>query len=78
MKQGTGWWKYEFCYGKRVDQYHEEKDGSRTSIKLGVFNKEKHLSWLEDNPSKRPKAIIGRKQVSNMYSDGSYCEMTSN
>ncbi|EFX71320.1 hypothetical protein DAPPUDRAFT_308922 [Daphnia pulex] len=77
LNGGTGWWKYEFCYGKRADQYHEEKDGSRTSIQLGVFNKEKHLAWLEENPSKRPKAIVGRKQVSHMYSDGGYCEMTN-
>lgn len=21
--QGVGWWKYEFCYGKHVHQYHE-------------------------------------------------------
>ena len=19
---GSGWWKYEFCYGKKVDQFH--------------------------------------------------------
>lgn len=76
LNGGTGWWKYEFCYGKRADQYHEEKDGSRTSIRLGVFKKEKHLAWLDENPSKRPKAVTGRKQVSHMYSDGGYCEMT--
>lgn len=23
--QGVGWWKYEFCYGKHVHQYHEVK-----------------------------------------------------
>lgn len=23
MSQGVGWWKYEFCYGKYVHQYHE-------------------------------------------------------
>lgn len=23
MFQGVGWWKYEFCYGKYVHQYHE-------------------------------------------------------
>ena len=20
---GSGWWKYELCYGKRAEQYHE-------------------------------------------------------
>merc|ERR1719410_2615909 len=23
LRGGTGWWKYEFCYGKHVLQYHE-------------------------------------------------------
>lgn len=26
--QGVGWWKYEFCYGKHVHQYHEVSIGS--------------------------------------------------
>ena len=21
---GSGWWKYEFCYGKQVTQFHQE------------------------------------------------------
>lgn len=21
---GSGWWKYEFCYGKQVMQFHQE------------------------------------------------------
>ena len=73
---GTGWWRYEFCYGKRAEQYHEEKDGTRTVILLGVYNAEKHLSWLEQNPNKRPKPGPGRKQISHMYSDGSFCDLT--
>jgi len=76
LNGGSGWWRYEFCYGKRVEQYHEEKDGTRNTILLGIFNEEKHLSWLEDNPSKRPKPGPGRKHVSNMYTDGSYCLLT--
>lgn len=77
MKQGTGWWKYEFCYGYRAQQYHEEKDGTRTTILLGTFNEEKHLAWLEANPSKRPKPVGERKQVSHLYTDGSVCDLTS-
>lgn len=59
-----------------MEQYHEEKDGTRNTILLGIFNEEKHLTWLEDNPSKRPKPGAGRKHVSNMYTDGSYCLLT--
>ena len=24
LQGGSGWWKYEFCYGKQVTQFHEE------------------------------------------------------
>ena len=35
---GSGWWKYEFCYGQKVDQYHEEKGPhgpQKTVLNLG-------------------------------------------
>lgn len=73
---GSGWWKYEFCYGKSVDQYHEERKGQRTLINLGRFDMAKHLAWLKDNPNKRPKPVSERKQVSHLYSDGDICDLT--
>lgn len=76
LNGGSGWWKYEFCYGKTVEQYHIERDGSKTSILLGKFNKEKHLKWIRDNPQKRPKPQAVRKQLSHFYSDGTICDKT--
>ena len=73
---GTGWWKYEFCYGKKVDQYHEEGGGRRTVINLGVFSEEAHLTWLEKHPAKKPKEAEARKQVSVFYSGGDMCDLT--
>ena len=73
---GTGWWKYEFCYGKKVDQYHEEGGGKRTVINLGVFSEEAHLAWLEKHPAKKPKEVEARKQVSVFYSAGDICDLT--
>ncbi|XP_034040839.1 endoplasmic reticulum lectin 1 isoform X3 [Thalassophryne amazonica] len=32
---GVGWWKYEFCYGKYVHQYHEVRD----RISCGIVHK---------------------------------------
>lgn len=75
---GTGWWKYEFCYGKKVDQYHEEGGGKKTVINLGHFNLENHLEWLEKYPGKRPKEGDLRKQVSLFYSGGDVCDLTGN
>ncbi|XP_023015308.2 endoplasmic reticulum lectin 1 [Leptinotarsa decemlineata] len=76
LNGGTGWWKFEFCYGKSVEQYHFEKDGRRISINLGIFDKQKHLDWIKNNPNKRPKPIQQRKQISHLYSGGSVCDKT--
>lgn len=74
---GTGWWKYEFCYGKTVQQYHVHRDGSKTTILLGKFNRDKHIDWLNANPHKRPKnSGVAQKQFSHFYSDGAVCEKT--
>lgn len=76
LNGGTGWWKFEFCYGKLVEQYHIERDGSKTSINLGVFNKEAHLEWIKQNPHKRPKSLNQRKHLSHFYSEGTICDKT--
>jgi len=73
---GSGWWKYEFCYGNKVDQYHQEDNGGKTVINLGNFDIEDHLQWLEDHPHKKPKPADERKHVSHFYSDGQLCEIT--
>ncbi|XP_012271255.1 endoplasmic reticulum lectin 1 isoform X2 [Orussus abietinus] len=73
---GNGWWKYEFCYGRFVAQYHVERDGSKTVVNLGRFNLKKHLEWIEAHPKKRPKSLAQRKQLSHFYSGGSECDKT--
>lgn len=75
--QGSGWWKYKFCYGKSVVQYHIEKQDGRkqgVSFTLGVFNKNSHLDWLKRNPHKRPKPLSTRTFVSHFYGGGAPCE----
>ncbi len=74
---GTGWWKYEFCYGRKVHQYHEESREKKTVINLGSFDAEKHIAWLERHPAKRPKPLAQRKHVSHFYGDGDVCDVTS-
>lgn len=73
---GTGWWKYEFCYGKYVRQYHVDKFGSKTSILLGVFDEKAHKEYLQSHPEKRPKPEAYRKQVYHFYNGGSTCDKT--
>lgn len=73
---GSGWWKFEFCYGQKVDQYHEEKGKTKATINLGRFDVEKHKEWIRQNPSKRPKPVETRKHVSHLYSGGDICDIT--
>lgn len=74
---GTGWWKYEFCYGKYVRQFHVDKFGSKTSILLGVFDEKSHKDFLQLHPEKRPKEEKSqRKQIIHFYNDGSTCDQT--
>jgi len=76
---GSGWWKYEFCYGQKVDQYHEEKGphgAKKTVLNLGRFNLDKHKEWIDQNPNKKPKPLDTRKHVSHFYSGGDICDIT--
>lgn len=57
-------------------QYHVERDGSKTMLDLGKFDKQKHIDWMEAHPQKRPKPVGQRKQLSHFYSDGSVCDKT--
>lgn len=73
---GTGWWKYEFCYGKYVKQYHVDKFGGKTTILLGTFDEKTHKSYLVSHSDKRPKQKGQRKQLIHFYSEGSLCDKT--
>ncbi|XP_074647025.1 endoplasmic reticulum lectin 1-like isoform X2 [Tubulanus polymorphus] len=71
---GTGWWKYEFCFGKRVSQYHEEK-GIRTTIVLGRWNIQEHMSWRKKNSEMINN--LPHKPIVNFYSNGDNCDLTN-
>ncbi|CAF3829646.1 unnamed protein product [Rotaria sordida] len=73
---GTGWWKYEICYGKHVIQFHEEGQ-HRISVLLGTWNRDKHIEWLNKNPKKKPSGNTKDRQfVSLYYTDGDMCDLT--
>lgn len=70
---GSGWWKYEFCYGNYVRQFHKDKK-SETELFLGHFDQQAHRQWVQTNPDKRPQ-----KQSSSIwhhYEKGSRCDRT--
>uniref|UniRef100_A0A8D3CDF1 Endoplasmic reticulum lectin n=1 Tax=Scophthalmus maximus TaxID=52904 RepID=A0A8D3CDF1_SCOMX len=46
---GVGWWKYEFCYGRHVHQYHEDKEQGKNTVVVGSWNAEEHVEWAKKN-----------------------------
>ncbi|XP_055684497.1 endoplasmic reticulum lectin 1 isoform X1 [Lutzomyia longipalpis] len=68
---GTGWWRYEFCYGRYVRQYHGD-----TSLILGFFDEKLHREWIEKHPHKRPKPKNVRTELTHFYQGGSECDKT--
>ncbi|XP_046962137.1 endoplasmic reticulum lectin 1 isoform X2 [Vanessa cardui] len=77
LNGGTGWWKYEFCYGKHVVQYHVDRAGEKTTLLLGKYDEQAHLDWIKENRGKAPKPIDQRTSVSHFYSGGDVCDKTS-
>ncbi|CAH2232700.1 jg5324 [Pararge aegeria aegeria] len=76
MTGGTGWWKYEFCYGKYVMQYHAGNTGPVITVMLGKFDEQKHIDWIKENKGKAPKPHGKRTSVSHFYSGGDLCDKT--
>uniref|UniRef100_A0A336LQN8 Endoplasmic reticulum lectin 1 n=1 Tax=Culicoides sonorensis TaxID=179676 RepID=A0A336LQN8_CULSO len=75
LNGGSGWWKYELCYGRYVRQYHIDKNGE-TSLILGAFNKEAHIEWMKKNPHKRPAPKESRTEIIHYYTGGTHCDKT--
>jgi len=74
---GSHWWKFEFCFGKHVLQFHEEPNSpSRTEIFLGKWDLEKHKAYLDKNPHKKSISLSSKKQVVHYYTGGAPCDAT--
>ncbi|TKR92829.1 hypothetical protein L596_007401 [Steinernema carpocapsae] len=71
---GSGWWKYEICYGEKVVQFHEDQEG-RQEIVLGYFDKKLHKVFIDQNPKKRPVVKNDKiMEVTHLYSSGDLCD----
>uniref|UniRef100_A0A915E7L6 Endoplasmic reticulum lectin 1 n=1 Tax=Ditylenchus dipsaci TaxID=166011 RepID=A0A915E7L6_9BILA len=77
LSGGSGWWKYEICYGRSVVQFHEEPGKERVNVVLGVFHEKLHRDWATTHPHKAVKKDNGHVyQVGNLYTQGDLCAET--
>ncbi|XP_066518339.1 endoplasmic reticulum lectin 1 [Hoplias malabaricus] len=77
---GVGWWKYEFCYGKHVHQYHEDKEHGKNIVVVGSWNREEHLEWAKKNVARtyqlKDDGMQKVRVVSHFYGHGDVCDLT--
>ncbi|XP_062257201.1 endoplasmic reticulum lectin 1 isoform X2 [Platichthys flesus] len=77
---GVGWWKYEFCYGRHVHQYHEDKEQGKNIVVVGNWNTEEHAEWAKKNVARsyqlKDDGVQKVKLVSHFYGHGDLCDMT--
>ncbi|KAI5088031.1 endoplasmic reticulum lectin 1 precursor [Silurus meridionalis] len=77
---GVGWWKYEFCYGKHVHQYHEDKEHGKSIVVVGSWNHAEHLEWATKNVARtyqfKDEGTQKVKVVSHFYGHGDMCDLT--
>lgn len=80
LQGGVGWWKYEFCYGKHVHQYHEDKEQGKNIIVVGNWNAEEHIEWAKKNIARsyqlKEDGAQKVKVVSHFYGHGDLCDLT--
>uniref|UniRef100_A0A8C1A9Q4 Endoplasmic reticulum lectin n=1 Tax=Cyprinus carpio carpio TaxID=630221 RepID=A0A8C1A9Q4_CYPCA len=78
--RGVGWWKYEFCYGKHVHQYHEDKEQGKNIVVVGSWNTEDHINWAKKNVARsyhlKDDGAQKVKVVSHFYGHGDVCDLT--
>ncbi|CAL8299971.1 unnamed protein product [Merluccius merluccius] len=77
---GVGWWKYEFCYGKHVHQYHEDKEQGKSIVVVGSWSAQEHLEWAKKNVARsyqlKDDGLQKVKLVSHFYGHGDLCDLT--
>nr|XP_016923536.1 endoplasmic reticulum lectin 1 [Drosophila suzukii] len=72
---GNGWWKYEFCYGRHVRQFHKDKN-SEVELFLGYFSEEDHRAWSNSNPDKGARRSGFTSSIWHHYGKGTHCDRT--
>uniref|UniRef100_A0A8C5E9Y5 Endoplasmic reticulum lectin n=1 Tax=Gouania willdenowi TaxID=441366 RepID=A0A8C5E9Y5_GOUWI len=79
-REGVGWWKYEFCYGKHVHQFHEDKEQGKNIVVVGNWDGNEHIDWAKKNIARsyqlKDDGVEKVKLVSHFYGHGDLCDLT--
>uniref|UniRef100_A0A183BFL2 Endoplasmic reticulum lectin 1 n=1 Tax=Echinostoma caproni TaxID=27848 RepID=A0A183BFL2_9TREM len=65
--QTKDWWTYELCYGKKISQFHEEREERLSETVLGYYESE--TIWNE--------TVDFVSMIFQFYTNGSVCDLTS-
>ena len=77
LKSGTGYWKYEVCFGKKVSQFNDSPGKQRQTILLGNFDQQAQIEWIEKNPHKAPLIEEDKVvQANYIFNGGDKCDET--
>ena len=89
LRKIGSWWTYEVCSGKRVRQYHREKDGTQTQHILGNYDKlantrhQRSQSSISASSSSSSSSSSNGTETSEtagvlteFYTSGSVCDIT--
>ncbi|XP_039018819.1 protein OS-9 homolog [Hibiscus syriacus] len=77
-----GWWSYEFCYQKQLQQVHVEDDKVVQEFVLGVYDKEASASFNQNlsdvSTLKDPRSNdLSQRYHAHQYTNGILCDLTN-
>lgn len=76
LLKNNGWWTYEFCFGKYINQYHLLSNGSIQGEIISLGNYSHDFDWSKANETKKfpiRSDILYHKQY---FEFGNLCELS--
>ncbi|KAI4377317.1 hypothetical protein MLD38_014967 [Melastoma candidum] len=77
-----GWWSYEFCYNKKIRQFHQEDEKVVQEYILGYHDPEATLAYNENlsdiSTLKDPRSKdASQRYHAHQYTNGTTCDLTN-
>eukprot|EP01018_Ginkgo_biloba_P038340 Gb_21349 [translate_table: standard] len=77
-----GWWSYEFCYKRKVQQAHLEDKKVMQEFVLGIYDEEATAALHRNSPDvsiqKDPRSkTAAQRYHAHLYTNGTICDLTN-